>query len=69
MKTDNPPNIFKTIVLITVGCGAVSAITALVPVLNTAAAATPFLEPLFNTSTYLFSTGVGAIFGMIGSRV
>jgi hypothetical protein len=42
-------------------------IVAIIPVVVSTAIATPFLEPMFNTLTHLFSTGVGAIFGMLGS--
>ncbi len=60
--------IFRTVVGITIFCGVVAVGIAVLPVIWPNAADTPFLEPMFNTLTYLFSTGVGAIFGMIGSR-
>ena len=65
----NPfPIIFKTVVSLTASCGVAALVIAMVPVIITTAGSTPFLEPLFNTLTYLFSTGVGVIFGMIGTR-
>lgn len=69
MENKNFSYIFRTVVAFTALCGLTAVLIALVPVFVDQAAETPFLEPLFNTLTYLFSTGVGAIFGMIGTRL
>lgn len=59
--------VFLSVLCITGLCGAVMVAVALIPLFLDPNAQSPFLEPLFNTLSYLFSTGVGAVFGMLGS--
>lgn len=59
--------VFMSVLYITGICGVVMVFVALVPLFFIGGVTSPFLEPLFNTLSYLFSTGVGAVFGMLGS--
>ena len=60
--------IFKTVIALTVVCGLLAFVIAVLPVAYPGAESTPFLDPMFKTLTFLFSTGVAAIFGMITSK-
>ena len=59
--------VFGTVTAMTAGSALIACIIAFVPLISSNASSAPLLEPLFNTCTYLFSSGVGAIFGLLGS--
>lgn len=61
------PYIFLTVVTVTIACGLGASVFAVVPIIWGSTAHIQMIETWFNTLSYLFSTGVGAIFGMIGA--
>lgn len=67
MESHSSLSVFRAVLTLTAACGVIACLFSLVPVFLPSAEDTPFLEPMFNTLTYLFSTGVGAVFGMLGS--
>lgn len=60
--------IFRTVIGLTVVCGLLAFVIAVLPVAYPGAEATPFLDPMFKTLSFLFSTGVAVVFGMITGK-
>jgi len=66
MNGNSSKVIFWAVVLFTASCGAFALLISVLPLFIEQNATSPFLEPMFNTLSYLFSTGVGVVFGMMG---
>ena len=66
MTTKMQTKVFWTVVAFTSCCVLLATAIALLPVFVANAESTPFLDPMFKTLTHLFSTGIGAIFTMLG---
>ena len=59
--------VFAAVLTITMCSAVIAFVIAIIPLFFVNASSATLLEPLFTTCTYLFSSGVGAIFGLLGS--